>query len=510
MSSFPNKFLSALKKNVWALTAFFIPLAIRSIPEVLSWPYPLGLDTQRYIPIFESGQVLSSFYSFFTSHLFYSLATLSYDIIPNGILIVKIFGPLLLAALSLMMYFYAKRGLGWSGFKSFLVALFVATYFVSLRNSWDLYNQTLGLIFLLAALVILKSYNSPRKYALAFIFMLLTVLSHELPSAILFFVLGFEAIHLLVNKKIKDFAYLITSVSLVGFLFFSTHFWSGSGSSILPVMSVASEPSTSLALYMAGLMVYCYVLILPLVIVGIFYLKDRILRYWALLCVGIPLILMVFPTAPLYYWNRWVYLLVYPLLFFAVHGLDKLWGFLNNNKNKLKRLLPKAFAVTYLVLLLSVSAFYLGSSPNNQISFFSADNPYLAFIPSSMLQNTLPISDNPSLMHCFQWINNNTPQNSAVVMHYALYDSAVIYVNNRALIAVLPPSSMWQHLQNQTTLADGMAETAKLELNNGHSAVYTVWWIIGKGWYDIPSLPSSFQEVYRSGNMAVYLYNANT
>jgi hypothetical protein len=168
---------------------------------------------------------------------------------------------------------------------------------------------------------------------------------------------------------------------------------------------------------------------------------------------------------------------------------------------------PKVFAVTYLVVLLSLSVFYLSFSPQNQVFFFASDNPYLAFIPSTMLQNTLPISDNPALDQCFQWINNNADPDSAVVMHYALYDLAVLYVNNRSLI-IVDHSSMWIHLQNQTTLVDGMVETAQNQLSNGCSAVYTVWWANGKGWYDVPSLPSSFQQVYWSGNMAVYFYNS--
>ena len=94
-----------------------------------------------------------------------------------------------------------------------------------------------------------------------------------------------------------------------------------------------------------------------------------------------------------------------------------------------------------------------------------------------------------------------------MVIHYALDDLADIYVKGRLIVPVNQGPSMWGYLQNESALADGMVDAARVALNNGHSAAYTVWWVSGEGWYGIPSLPSSFQEVYRSGNMAVYLYN---
>jgi hypothetical protein len=204
-----------------------------------------------------------------------------------------------------------------------------------------------------------------------------------------------------------------------------------------------------------------------------------------------------------------VYLLVYPLLFFAVHGLDNLWKLWSTYKSKIRRLAPKVFVVAYLALLLALSAFYLAANPQSQIAFFSTDNAYLAFIPSSMLQNTLPISDNPSLVRCFDWINSNTSADSVVVIHYALQDLADIYVKGKLIVPVNQNPSMWVYLNNESALAGGMVDAAQTAISDGNSSAYTVWWISGQGWYGIPSLPPCFHEVYTSGNMAVYSYNAD-
>ena len=124
---------------------------------------------------------------------------------------------------------------------------------------------------------------------------------------------------------------------------------------------------------------------------------------------------------------------------------------------------------------------------------------------SSMLQNTLSIGDNPYLVECFNWINSNTAEDSALATHPAFYDLARIYVNGRPILYVPQNPSMIEHLRNETSLVDGIVDASRKALDAGNSSVYTVWWN-GDGWYKIPLLPSDFKEVYQSGRMSVYSY----
>lgn len=512
MRSF-DKFMPFLRRNVWLFAAFLIPLAIRSVPEFLSWPYPLGLDTLNMVPFIQSNAVFSNGILGFlhSTSMFYLFSTPLYDFTGNIVLVLKFFGPVLLAVLCGILFVYAKEALNWANWKSLLVSILVATYYVALRDSWDLYRQTLGLIFLVATLISLAYLRSPSKYYVAGAFMVLTVLSHELASVILFFIILIELAKLFIKKPVGEAAYLFGSAVCAGGVFLfqrvslsTTNF----GDFTVPGIYVASGPSVSLALFMAGLLVYCYALILPLVLAGLVGFKPSPIHYWAFLCVGVVVMLMVNPNLPLYFWNRWVYLLVYPLLFLAVNGLDNIWRFWSNHKSVIKRWAPKVFVAVYLALLLSLSGFYLAEAPSRQIPFFGSVNAYLAFIPSSMLQNTISISDNPSLVQCFNWINANTATDSAVVVHYSLQDLADIYVKNRVIMPVNQGQSMWNYLNNESALAGGMVHAAQTAINSGNSSAYTVWWVNGKGWYNIPSLPSSFQKIYGSGDMAVYVYNA--
>ena len=503
------KLRSQLRKHGCLLAAFLIPLFVRLIPEVLSWPYPIGLDTLNVIPQIQSGWVFSLGVVGFlqTTGMFFLFAGVLYSLTHDAVFVIKFFGPVLLAVLSCMMFFYARKGLSWGNSKSLLVSILAATYFVSLRNSWDLYRQTLGLIFLMAALISLKSFRFPQKYYIASFFMVLTVLSHELAAIILFFIILFETARQFLKKSFKEVAYSMGSLILSGALFLFQRFSLYMANLGIPIISIASGPSFSLALFMTGLLIYCYILILPLVLVGLVGFKFSAMHIWALLCLAIVLLEMLNPNLPFNFWNRWVYLLVYPILFFAAHGIDNIWKFWSSHRNTLRRSVPKVFAIIYLVLILTLSGYYLTVVPETQISFFSKDNAYLQFIPSSMLQNTLSINDNPSLVKCFEWINNATSINSVVVIHYSLFRLANLYGGSRLIVPVYQNPLMWEHLQNESALSKDIVDAAKLLIRNDHSSVYTVWWVRGKGWYGISSLPSDFKEVYRADEMVVYLFN---
>ena len=60
--------------------------------------------------------------------------------------------------------------------------------------------------------------------------------------------------------------------------------------------------------------------------------------------------------------------------------------------------------------------------------------------------------------------------------------------------------------ENAATRLVSLAEENR---KNG-SEVYTVWWVDGKGWYGMPTLPPQFSEVKRFGNIAVFKYQPET
>lgn len=504
--------LTFLTQHKYLLTAFSLAIVIRSIPEALSWPYPLGVDNPNIIPLIRDNWAFSSGITAFfqRTSLFYVVAAGFNGVLSDPVITIKVLGPLLLGILAAVMFLFARKGLGWSNRKALLVAILVSTYFVSLRISWDLYRQTFGLIFLMATLITLKTFKSPRKYYIAGAFVLLTVLSHELITVIMFFILGLEAITYLLKRSRKDFLYVLAVLALPVALFYFQRYSFTAGTVIVPTVNVALEPSFGLTIQVFELFIYSYALLLPVVLLGLRGLKDSSLRYWAILCVGLPLLTIIAPSMSLSYWNRWVYLLVYPLLFFAANGFDKLWNLSFKLKNKLVRYTPKIGAIALFLCILVLSSFYLTTTPENASPFFSTYNPSISYIPSSMLQNTISISDNPSLVNCLNWLSDNTNPNSSIIVHYSFLDLLKIYAPNRHLIPVGLETYTLISPHNETIFADSMVEAAKQASAGGNNSVYTVWWSSGSGWYGIQSLPMQFKAIHQDGRIAIYIFDQNS
>jgi hypothetical protein len=49
----------------------------------------------------------------------------------------------------------------------------------------------------------------------------------------------------------------------------------------------------------------------------------------------------------------------------------------------------------------------------------------------------------------------------------------------------------------------------KLEENGSEHLLYLIWWINGSGWHGQLTVSSAFRQVYESGRIAVFTYNAS-
>src|SRR6266487_6685411 len=153
-----NGFLEKFMRHRFLVAAFAIPLGIRALPEILAGPYPIGYDTiASYIPVmldWGSGN-LQSFNPFIGGWLIFAIFGLSYSATHiDPILIVKTAGPTLYGILGLAEYFFARRSLRWDQKKCLLFVVMLSFYFVSLRVSFDLFRNALGIAFLLPTLAI--------------------------------------------------------------------------------------------------------------------------------------------------------------------------------------------------------------------------------------------------------------------------------------------------------------------------------------------------------------------
>ena len=121
-------------------------------------------------------------------------------------------------------------------------------------------------------------------------------------------------------------------------------------------------------------------------------------------------------------------------------------------------------------------------------------NHYSFQIPTSMLQNTISITDCPATVNVLQWFKDNVNSSALLLTHTVFYGWALLTLNSSRV--------MNYGFENPV-------QTAITATKEGHTQIYLIWWINGQGWYAEPTLPPSFHEVYSSGKIAIYNYDSN-
>src|SRR5207245_1070567 len=194
ISRVPEGLGKIVRSYRFALAAFLIPLFIRTIPEILVGPYPIGWDTIAfYVPTtldWAAGKtgwvtVLG------TAPLMYMLSIPAYLLTRvNPVWIFKVMGPILYGGMIWALFRFIRTGLKWPEKQALGGALLTSLYFVTLRISWDLYRNMLGLTFILLSLPLLEDWKTPRKQALLSILTVLAVASDQLTGVIALVLIG--------------------------------------------------------------------------------------------------------------------------------------------------------------------------------------------------------------------------------------------------------------------------------------------------------------------------------
>ncbi len=482
---------------LFPLLAFAIPLLVRAIPEILMGPYLTGFDTMGYyvpntLDWLSHGGNIWAFLS--DAPLMYLILTSATFVGAPIILTLKVLSPMLLGFLGLTIYFYSHKTLAWSSKKSLLVVLFATLYFVALRISWDMLRSELGLIFLFAALIYLKSGKSLSNNTLLLVFLALIVLSNQLLAVIMLGIAFASIVRFYLDKKKFEFKRLIICTAIVGSLFLLLVF---AMSSILHFSVIGGIPSQSSGSDMAllgftsygdfvfdtaGFLVFCYLPLLPLLIIGFRYFKSNIqLKTWIALIFLLLLISIISPNASFaVYPYRWVLLLTYPLAFYAVEVFSRV-------RRNLYRI-GMGIGVGLILATLSIGFIAI---PNSQA--FPYISVFPSYVPTSMLQNTVQSSDCADTSNALLWAKNNIPSSGILLVHDVFHGWARLTFDSNRLFPYV--------FDNPAIVAQTFSA------NDSSTPLFLIWWVNGKGWYGQPTVDASFKEIYHSGDIAIYQYS---
>lgn len=461
-------------------------------------PFPVGFDTLGYyVP-----NTLTYLSNGINPWAFIADAPLIYlplmgltSIGASIVLTLKVLAPLLLGFLGLSVYFYAQKTLSWSNRKSLVVVIFATLYFVALRISWDMLRSELALIFLFAVLILLKSGRSLRNGALLFLSMVIVVFSHQLIAVIMFAIVLATIISFYLNKNKYELRRLTVCFAFTACLFLITIYASITALNLSIIGSYPSQSSgevmallgfssySDLVVNTASFLVFCFLPLVPLLIIGARYFKSNLqLKAWILWIFLAVLFTIVSPNASfIVYPYRWIMLLTYPLAFYAVAAFSHI-------KRKTFRY---GMAIGMGLILVTLSASFLVLPNNEALPYYSA---FPNYVPNSMLQNTVQLSDCQDTVNALQWANNNMLPNGSLVVHDAFWGWASLTLNSSKL-------THCEFYDPETTAKD-------MRQNGFTSPLYMIWWVNGTGWYGLTSISSAFTQIYHSGNIAIYQYTA--
>jgi hypothetical protein len=497
-----------------------IGFAIRLIPELLAYPNPIGFDTIGYALIMKNGVIISDWSQFFASTwLLYAIIVPLYNLFQgNPFLILKIIGPLLFGLNVAGVYFFARKMLGWSFKMSLIAGIFFALQLASLRISWDLLRNTLGLGILLFAFAYIKDVGSKRGLALFTGLSLLAVFAHEYAAVILFgSVFGLLGWKLVKRQSAYSFKWLAIgiipalSVFMVGlYLRFNPIYFGGAASNVLRVndsitgsqgfyfvnylqiQNTIDSYSSYWALVLQVGLLFAVLFLPYIILVKKGFFRNSILNIWTLLALVGAFGCLILPFFALELWYRWMFLLVYPFTFYAVYGLAKI---LRKSSLNLKSIfsLPishkKAKAMILITLTLGVA--YLVTPitltyANKSVPNITHTEVYFSTDPA------IPYQDVKSLTQAINWLNNNLDSSSCVILQNHFSTWGQMYLDKSHTIV---------NYNSNINYAIGKA------YESGFSNVFFVWWNQPVGWNE-GSVTSNFTAVQSFDRISVYRYQS--
>ncbi len=509
--------LGRVEASKGIVLCFLTGFMVRLIPELLAYPYPVGFDTVYYASRMKSGIIWNHWTQFFTSTwLLYAFIIPIYNFSHiDPFLILKIVTPVLYGLNVAGIYFFAKEVLGWNTTKSLMAGCFFSVQLASLRISWDLLRNILGMAILLLALTLTTRISTKRGLACFILLSLLTVFSHELAAVTLLIVVLGSIFWRLTKEQTKMsdkrtfFGVLPALIVFLAGIYFrlfpipykiETNVISAKDVNVgnvgvfflvnyLDVKTSVDYYTSYFDLALNVLTLFC-VLYLPylfLVLKGFF--RHRILDFWTCLLTVGSFGCLILPFCALLLWHRWMFMLVYTFTFYAVNGLDKLLKKRNsgsfavklkNSERKVKGmlLLTVLLGCVYLATPVLMSTFNVGISSIPYVCRYFSVSP------------TVPYQDVGAVINAMEWLDKNMEDNSCVILHHAFFFWGSAYLNNSHIIV---------HFTNNITAALNICFV------NDFSPIYFVWWNQDIGWYGFTP-PDYFSPVENFGRISIFKY----
>jgi hypothetical protein len=421
-------FVLNLKVYKSFLFIFLIGCLIRTIPELVAYPYPIGYDTiNYYIPL--------------ANEIEFDLLKDHFNILPYLIFILKIstLAPHnLMIVLSTITYgifstsvYLLLRVLNLK--YEWLATLFILFQIPALRTTWDLQKDILALsfTFFILSLVILKDrklslpHNKESEFIFFILIITLVILTVLTDTMISFLLIISLFIYFIIKKDKKYVVYfgVIILVIVISLLFLisdkNNSQISRNINTILNNTIKENVHYSPLNLFLLFIMMNG--LLLPFLFHGIKHIRQILLYIPLILTLVGSFTWIVLPYSSILLPDRWIILSGIFISIFSSYGLIKLflpssllsYSFLSNNKNnKINR---RILVISILFVYIVIGLFYMILPTSQTFPMYSLFSAFTQnFVPTTMQFNSIDILDNEDLIMVIDWLNNNTASDSII------------------------------------------------------------------------------------------------
>jgi len=498
---------------------------VRLIPEILAYPYPISWDMMHYAYFMRTGIVWEHWSSFFTSSwlLYAFIFPIHNQFGVDSFLLLKVAGPILFGFNVCGVYWFARSLLSWGMKKSFLAGGLFSLQLASLRISSEFLKNTLGLGLLLFTLPLIKRLDSKRGFATFVLLSLLTVFAHEYAAVTLLVISLVLVLSGLLNREEKRIRF--AKKLIVAILPASIVFLAGIYLRMFPV-SYAYPPAvgpnlvwvndTTLQNYgplfffvnylgmNTGLDIYPNYLFLVLSVLALFallylpyvylvwkgFFRNEIIDVWTSLLIVGSFGCLITPFFALDLWHRWMFMLVYPFMFYAVNGAGTLLRRMSQHGTMLEKFRNFRNKISVMVLATALlGAIYLATPflmvhVGFGIYSLYPTSRYFSSAPA------VPYQDINGTINAMQWLKDHMHNNSCAVLQNAFATWSRLYLNNS---------------QNVIAYINDVNLAVDLALQNNYQKIYFVCWNKEIGWYGT-YVPKNFKELQCFDRISVFEY----
>jgi hypothetical protein len=346
----------------------------------------------------------------------------------------------------------------------------------------------LGLTFILLSLPLLGNLETRKKQALLSLLVVLAVASDQLTGVLALVLVSARALTEIAQGMRARFASTALA-GLPGFgLFFSILYANFLVSGQVPIQQQPNTPGLDTLALSVGFLGYSFMIILPLVTIGFRRTWNAELRSWWIFCLVASLTALLPFFGLIVGSYRWTLLMDIPLCIYATAGVARL-ARVTPPINKLAKLSLSRIIPIFGIILITLSTLYIALPAQRAMAYFAV---FPSLVPTSMVQDSVSMSDMPNLRETLDWVAMNSRPGASLITHQAIYGWARVYLPSTA------------HIINYgySTPLDGVS----MARSAGYTSIFMIWWVNGSGWHGQPTVPVSFVELIRNGDIAAYAY----